>query len=219
MMRRIGITQRVDVVREYDERRDCLDQNWTRLIGKLGLMGIPLPNINERPVEFLDSLSLDGIILSGGNSPRFLGDVPGVAVERDRFETIVLTWACSKGIPVLGVCRGFQMMNHYFGGELSSVQGHVAIRHPVTPKEMQHPFCAYTEVNSYHNFGVFTGELGKGLIPLITAEGGIVEAARLERLPWIAIMWHPEREQPFQNLDMELISMLFCEGITYTWRD
>lgn len=216
-MRRIGITQRVDIIERYAERRDCLDQNWTQMFGELGIIGIPLPNIYKKPVEFLESLSLDGIVLSGGNTPGFVGDVPGVALERDRFETVVLTWACSKGIPVLGVCRGFQMMNHFFGGELSPVQGHVAIRHSVTAQEMQHPFCAYTEVNSYHDYGVFTDDLGNGLVPLITAEGGVVEAARHERLPWTAIMWHPEREQPFQKLDLEMISMLFCEGITYKW--
>lgn len=219
MIRRIGITQRVDIVERYDERRDCLDQNWNRFFGKLGYIGIPLPNIQEQPVEFLNSLSLDGIVLSGGNTPGFLGDVPDVALERDRFETVVLTWACSKGIPVLGVCRGFQMINHYFGGGLSPVHGHVAVRHPVTAHERHHPFCAYTEVNSFHRFGVLTDELGKGLISLMAAEGGIVEAARHERLPWIAIMWHPEREQPFLHLDMELISMLFGKGVTYSGAD
>lgn len=215
-MRRIGITQRVDVIERYNERRDCLDQNWARLLETLGFIGIPLPNNVEHPVEFLENLLLDGIVFTGGNNPGFLQDVPGVALERDRLETLTLAWADSNGIPVLGVCRGFQMINHYFGGGLSSVEGHVAIRHFVTPKEMQHPFYAYMEVNSYHDYGVFLNELGKGLIPLLTAEGGIVEAARHDRLPWIAIMWHPEREQPFHHLDVELISMLFCKGVTYT---
>lgn len=208
-MKRIGITQRVDLVVSYGERRDCLDQNWTRLLERIGLVGIPLSNVSEHPWDYLESLSLDGIILSGGNNLGFLGDVPGVAHERDRFETIVLEWALFRNVPLLGICRGFQMMNHFLGGRLKPINRHVAVRHSVHPDRKEQPFGDYREVNSYHDYGITIAELGTGLIPLVTAEDGIIEAARHEELPWVAIMWHPEREQPFQSLDMEMITMVF----------
>lgn len=51
-MKRIGLTQRVQVVPDRGERRDCLDQNWTRLL--LSLEMLPLPLVNK--VEYVDNL-------------------------------------------------------------------------------------------------------------------------------------------------------------------
>ena len=84
----IGITERVEVATAYKERCDCLDQNWIHLMENLGFVAIPLPNVCENPGEYLDALSLNGVILSGGNNLVVLGDGPGTAPERDNFERI-----------------------------------------------------------------------------------------------------------------------------------
>lgn len=210
MKKKIGVTQRVEVINRYDERRDCLDQNWIRLLDQLNFQGLPLPNVCERPAEYLDALSLSGIILSGGNNLTILGDTPGTAPERDSFERNVLDWAGSNELPVLGVCRGFQMMNCYLGGRLTPVEGHVAIRHTIIPTlNVQSILGKRGEVNSFHDYCIKSNDLGKGLEPLATATGDIIEAARHNSLPWIGIMWHPEREKPFNKIDLQLISETF----------
>ena len=66
-MRNIGITQRVNFIKEYNEYRDELDQNWSNLFGKIGILQIILPNNSELIKRgAIDDLNLNGVILSGG---------------------------------------------------------------------------------------------------------------------------------------------------------
>ena len=88
---RLGLSQRVDVLDERDERRDCLDQRWQPLFAGLGAMIIPLPNLDTVPENLVDGLGLNGIVLTGGND---VGGTPGatnVAPERDKFEHALIT--------------------------------------------------------------------------------------------------------------------------------
>ncbi|MCP1727894.1 putative glutamine amidotransferase [Natronospira proteinivora] len=206
---RIGVSQRVEVIDRYGERRDCLDQAWFRLLESLGLVPVPLPNSLEHPSAYLADLGLDGFILSGGNDLAHLPNVSRSAPERDRTEAAVLEFSRAQNLPVLGVCRGMQMMNHFLGGRLQPVQGHVATRHVVVPEGGDPLFEAYREVNSFHDWAVPSDGLGQELKARARADDGTVEAAVHTSLPWLAIMWHPERETPFLDADTQLISQLF----------
>ncbi len=87
-MNRIGITQRVDVVQRYGERRDCLDQRWSDFVLQLGYIPMPLPNIaSEKVAQLVEALELSAVILSGGNSIACLDtEAHDAAPERDAFE-------------------------------------------------------------------------------------------------------------------------------------
>jgi len=115
-MKLLGISQRVDSVASYNERRDCLDQRWWQFGEKLGSILLPLPNISPDHVnELAASLSLEGIILSGGNTISTDGTlVADSAPERDVFERALITWALKNNVPILGVCRGAQMLKPLF---------------------------------------------------------------------------------------------------------
>jgi N5-(cytidine 5'-diphosphoramidyl)-L-glutamine hydrolase len=193
---RVGITQRLDAIQDRDEQRDGLDSNWAGILWNLGMVAIPLNNFNPEPIEYLESLGLDAYLLSGGNNVH---DVP----QRNILETAILETAAKKFLPVFGVCRGFQFINYYQGGSLVQVEGHVAIRHNITGalagkrKSLQ--------VNSFHHWAVPTQTLGRDLTPLAFAPDGTVEAFKHDTLPWLAIMWHPEREYPVSKDDLELM--------------
>lgn len=209
MMRKICITQRVDLVESCGERRDALDQNWARLISELEAVCLPLPNHPISAANLLNFLHPNGLILSGGNDLASLGSSASSAPERDAFEIAALEWAKANGTPVLGVCRGFQMINVYLGGQLKQAARHVACRHPI---EINNTFLALdlpNNVNSFHNYVIDTNELAQGLIALAVAPDGTVEACRHHDLPWYGIMWHPEREKPFQRSDLTLLRTIF----------
>lgn len=214
-MKRIGLTQRVDTVPDYGERRDCLDQRWAGLLLSLGYCPVPLANNVADVPLYIATLGLDGVILTGGNDLCEAEGGTDVAPERDRFEHRLLDLCESRQLPVLGVCRGLQLMNVHFGGRLQAVKGHVNHRHRVGLDARAFGGCQMSpQVNSYHGFAI--GESGRSprLRPLARAEDGTVEAAAHVDLPHFGIMWHPEREESLAGHDLWIIRTAFGPGQT-----
>ncbi|WP_421866014.1 type 1 glutamine amidotransferase [Motiliproteus sp.] len=214
MKPRVGITQRVEMVAGYDERRDCLDQSWIELLEGLDLIPLPLPNTLNDPADYIDKAGFDGFILTGGNDIAQLPDAKNTAPERDRLEQRVLETASNLNMPVLGVCRGMQMINVYLGGSLIKVSGHIGVRHGVIDCQECEPRTVQVsvptdEVNSYHGWGMKKGDLGEGLKPIALSEDDCVEAFVHVSLPWLGLMWHPERDKPYSRNDKKLIRELF----------
>jgi len=208
-MLRIGVTQRVEVVPDRDERRDCLDQAWTPLLAENGCWPIPIPNRVETVSAMLTDLALDGIVLTGGNDLAHLPGGQTAAPERDALEARLLEACSGAGVPVLGVCRGLQMLVHYHGGELVPVANHVATRHRlVVCPGADIPLTDREAVNSFHAFGCYEDNLGPELRVIATAADGTVEAVAHRTLPQWGVMWHPERD-PRDRGDAALLRALF----------
>lgn len=183
------ITQRVEFVASHGERRDALDQGWAALLDAAGCDLAPMPNHPGTALSLARRLKPVLLILSGGNG--VMPGKPGHAPERNATEATLLDWAGAVGVPVLGVCRGFQFMNVHLGGGLSPVSGHVASYHAISSDTGLFP-----EVNSYHDYGIVADDLAPSLEVVATGPDGTVEAARHGTLPWIGVMWHPERAMP-----------------------
>jgi gamma-glutamyl-gamma-aminobutyrate hydrolase PuuD len=203
----LGLTQRVQFVEAYGERRDCLDQQWYRVAAALNLLPVSLPNIApERVALMCNELALSGLVLTGGNTLAACDpEDPTVAPERDACESALLEWAIERELPVVGVCRGLQMLNHFFGGHAVRIDGHAGTRH-VVRFEGRLASEPNREVNSFHDWAIDSSGLAKELQPLARHEDGSIEAFEHERLPITALMWHPEREAPFSELDLQLVN-------------
>lgn len=119
--------------------------------------------------------------------------------ERDEAELRLLQEFTAAGKPVLGVCRGLQTINVFFGGTLvQDVPGHGAWRegdrlHSVrtAPSPLRILCGEAAAVNSAHHQAA--DRLGGGLRAVQWAEDGVVEALCHRRLPVWAVQWHPER--------------------------
>lgn len=204
-MKKIIYTQRVEAVESYNERRDCADVEIAGLIWECGYMPVPVNNIPQRVNDFLEEIKPDGIILTGGND---LSKYGGNAPERDETERRLITYGETNKIPIYGFCRGMQVIADYFGAELVRVENHVAKRHRLKGSS---PWNERT-VNSFHNMAVktATGEL------LMTAESedGVIEAIKVRDREIYGTMWHPEREKPFAENDIQFIQQIFSkEGV------
>jgi len=190
---RIGLTQRVTVIADRDERRDSLDQAWARLLLDTGYVPVPLPNQPGRALDLCTGLGLDGVILTGGNDLVGLPDALDTAPERDAFERELLGVCAARGLAVLGVCRGMQLIVRHWGGSLMRVEDHVRKPHPIVPRGLGIPTLPRAEVNSFHSFGTQPDLLPADLIVAGMAPDGIVEAVMHRALRAWGIMWHPER--------------------------
>lgn len=206
----IGITQRVEFNEDYDEVRDSLDQQWINLLCKAGIDFILLPNSIDNLESWLEKKNLSGFILTGGNDLSHLPDAKNSAPNRDETERKILEWAAKNKSRVLGVCRGMQLINCFFSGSLSRVSGHIGRKHAINVLSDDFYLINNSEVNSFHNWGIYEPDLSVNLLPMATAHDGTIEAIAHKQLPWIGIMWHPEREDLKKgNPSIKLIKNLF----------
>lgn len=200
-MKLVAVSQRVDVYPDRNERRDALDQRLCQWLLAAGYVPVPVPNgllesTGQNDLQiWLDAVQPDAIVLSGGN------DI-GQAIEREDTERQLLVHAQKHSLPVLGICRGMQMMAMWAGGVLKPVQGHVRTRHGLCGELIG-------EVNSFHNYSLATCPADFSVTA--TAEDGCIEAIRHERLVWEGWMWHPEREENFQPRDIQRLKGMFGE--------
>lgn len=72
-MKAVAVTQRVSVVTACGERRDCLDQAWTRFLAASGLLPVLLPNVPEVALALCEGSGIAGLVLTGGNDLAALG--------------------------------------------------------------------------------------------------------------------------------------------------
>lgn len=186
---RIGITQRVDTISGRDERRDALDQRWAAMIDGLGHLPIPLSNTVSDPAAYFQVMGFDAAVLTGGND---LASTPGArdaAPERDRLEKALIDYMRAAKMPLLAVCRGLQILNVALGGTLAAIQEHAGRDHGFVCCKLR----GIQRVNSYHDWAIPADGLSKDLVALAAVPGGTIEAVRHRDLPWLGVMWHPER--------------------------
>lgn len=212
--KRVGITQRVMKHPRYNEMMDCLDINWTKFLTSIDILPVPLSLAPASSAEGIwKTLELDGLILSGGNTLVAYADSTDnpecLSPERDAFEKALLKAALSTGKPILGVCRGLQVINTYYSGQLTKVRGHSGTRHRLVAEASSSVLQFPSEVNSFHGYAVTRQKLGKELIPLANDAEGHIEAFYHPKDKILGIMWHPEREHPPIQHDCELVKRHF----------
>lgn len=188
--------------------------NYSEAVAQFG--GLPLMVANLSPELAEDYLNgIDGVLLTGGVDvdPTFFGEEPHpllglVDLSRDHFELALYRAARARGLPVLGICRGHQLINVASGGTLHQ---HI----PALPKTVQHeqlgiggspshgvvlePTSILAEAfaqerirtNSYHHQAVH--KLGKGLRVTGRSADGLAEVVESTEGSFVlGVQWHPE---------------------------
>lgn len=196
-MKTLIISQRRDGVPSRDEERDGMDVRLAPIFYELGFLPIPLCSDLYDAEGYIEALKPDAILINSGND---IGEYP----KRDKLEERLLDYAKEHKTPVLGICRGTQMINQYLGGTLTPIAGHVATRQQLLGEWAKNH--GYTDVNSYHNFAITEETLGQDLYILATTADGVVKAIKHKSLPWLGIMWHPEREPSLPTTDKALLT-------------
>jgi len=195
MITRIAVSQRIDVIPEYGENRDALDQRWFDFCLAVSVMPVILPNNAALAADILDHTPIDGALLTGGNSIGQNCDTP----DRDMVETLLIEKCLARQRPIIGVCHGFQKLVAFFGGSIANIKGHVGTAHDILFSNTGEK----RRVNSYHNQGI-------AALPATWSAGAIsvtddtVEMAMDTEYKCLGLMWHPERTEPFHDDDVAL---------------
>jgi gamma-glutamyl-gamma-aminobutyrate hydrolase PuuD len=212
----IGLTAYCEQARwaRWDARAVLLPASYGDQVRRAGGVPVLLP-----PVPAIARVAgrLDGLVLTGGGDidPATYGELSHprttrVSPERDEAELAVLAAALAAGIPVLGICRGLQVLNVARGGTLCQHLPEEAGHTPPPGTFGSHrvrlaPGSRLAQIHGAlagdFEFDVATshhqaiGRLGDGLVPAGWALDGVIEAVELDpgEHPFVlAVQWHPE---------------------------
>ena len=204
---RIGISLRITEATNYTEKRDSLSHDWAEFLESIDVLPIMIPNSIYNIDEFLENLDLDGLILSGGDN---IGDDE----KRDNSEKKILEFGIAKKLPIFGVCRGMQVINHFFNGDIDTISNSDHVDKPHSIQIQNKTFIDFLDgsmtVNSFHNNIINKNNIGNDLE--IFATSGIdetIEGFFHKTYPILGVMWHPERLK--NNKNKEMLSKIFRE--------
>nr|WP_315036224.1 gamma-glutamyl-gamma-aminobutyrate hydrolase family protein [uncultured Lachnoanaerobaculum sp.] len=180
--------------------------------------------LKENDIEVIATLDVDeaikcdGLLLPGGGDidPVYYGEEMNGSDEPDReldkAQREILDAFVKAKKPILGICRGMQLINIYFGGSLHQDLGTRDIHTRKNGNDSIHSVKSVEEgnlfeklygktfnINSAHHQG--TKKLGKGLKEVLRSDDGVCEAVIHEELPIIATQFHPERMSYKQRRD------------------
>jgi N5-(cytidine 5'-diphosphoramidyl)-L-glutamine hydrolase len=204
--KKVGISLRVENIKKYNEKRDAISQDWIEFCNYAELIPILIPNNLKNTKEFLKSINVDMLIFSGGDN---IGD----NANRDKTEKNMIEFAIKNKIPSLGVCRGMQFFNKFFGGKIyhDMSKTHVKTRHriKITDKKMEKILgLKLSTVNSFHQNILKSNILSKELQSFgINTSDDTVEAFYHKKYPIVGVMWHPERERDYKK-ELKIIKIL-----------
>jgi len=134
-----------------------------------------------------------------------------LSILRDKHECQCLEYAIENSLPIFGVCRGMQIIAEYFGSTFKKVENHVSSRHKIKiigQSNFKSILNKIENVNSYHNFAI--DMLGDDLQTVaICSDDNTIEAFQHKSHLIFGQMWHPERENPFNKYNNQLILDFF----------
>ena len=204
---------------DYLQPRIALYANYIAALERAGLTPVLVtPGHSAEAIKQLVSLCA-GLVLSGGDDidPSQYGDDPipqlgTVNPPRDLAECRALDAAVERDLPVLGICRGHQLINVYFGGtlcqDIPTEMGEAASHVQGTPWGSHHHEATVIpgsrlaeavgreqlEINSYHHQAI--RHVAPPLEVTARADDGLVEAVESREHRWVVgVQWHPERHE------------------------
>lgn len=199
---RIGITMRVTEATGYNEKRDSLAQDWPVFMSRAfpEAVWLYIPNLGKDVIDYAEKWQLNAFIFSGGDD---IGKTP----VRDVTETNLYQYAQQNNFPVLGICRGMQVVFTFLGGKVEQGNKDFSLAHTAT-KHFVNVQGATHQVNSYHQNYLVKETMPDGIQILATCSTDqTIEAISANM--FLGIMWHPEREMDAMPWSEVWIKKLF----------
>ncbi len=213
---------------DTNEERYLIRKAYCTAIEAAGGEILLLPPFQEKTIDTILAHA-DGLLLTGGDdihpkhygeeiAPHYNGEINE---ERDHYEKVLIEHAVARRVPILGICRGMQALNVFFGGSLyqditheipnslphktecALGRGHIAHEVTVVPESLLARIVRRDTlpVNSLHHQVV--KNVGQGLSVNARATDGLIEGIEHTTYPFLlGVEWHPEelRDEPSRDL-------------------
>lgn len=216
-------------------RRSFVNEDYIQAVIRAGGVPLLLPITSDLSLAEDMIAHIDGLILTGGHdvNPIMYNEEPDILLseilpERDFFDAALIKYADANNIPILGICRGMQLINIHYGGTLyqdnsrcdtSNIkhsQGHSPSMATHTLFSEKNSFIhgvlgdSYL-VNSFHHQSV--KDLANGFKITAKAKDGMIEAIERIDSNWcVGLQFHPEM-MASTNSDMQHIFNAFVENV------
>lgn len=198
---------RIGISANRKDGQTCLAETYIQSVIQAGGAPVVIPATADLRVLTAVVQDLDGILMSGGGdiNPLFVGEEPLPALQdvdtlRDRYDLLLIRLASNRQIPLMGICRGHQMLNAAFGGtlyqDIYSQADTDVIKHSqkMVREEASHTVhledgCVIA-VNSFHHQAV--KDVAPEFVQTAVAPDGINEGMRHPEKSVFSVQWHPE---------------------------
>lgn len=206
----------IGITGNYDAGKCTLLEGYYRSVLEAGGAPVIIPPCDDTDMMVSLLEGVDALILSGGGdiNPLYLGEEPlrelgGINPARDWHELMLVRLAANRQIPILGICRGIQVMTAALGGKLCQdiyKESSATLKHS---QETERHMCTHTvrieansllhrlfgtetlPVNSFHHQAV--REVAPGFAVSARSADGVIEAVEsTEHKSMIGVQWHPE---------------------------
>ena len=189
-----------NIKKHYKNYCDFVDYYWINFFEKKKINFIVLPNSKIATASILNKFKkkIDIVILQGGNDIYTKNKTIN---KRHAIEKYVIDFSIKNKLPVLGLCRGMQVLNLFFGGKLIKVKNHMRSFHQIKYFNKNNFLKKRVlKVNSFHNFGINKKILGTNLETIAVAPDNTIEEFKHLKYKIYGTMWHPERENNYKKL-------------------
>ena len=206
----------IGITGNYDAGKCTLLEGYYRSVLEAGGAPVIIPPCDDTDMMVSLLESVDALILSGGGdiNPLYLGEEPlhelgGINPVRDWHELMLVRLAANRQIPILGICRGIQIMTAALGGKLYQdiyKESSATLKHS---QDTERHVCTHTvrieensllhrifgtetlPVNSFHHQAVKEAATGFA-VSALSADGLIEAVESIEHKSMIGVQWHPE---------------------------
>ena len=213
----MNIKPLIGISANYGDNNSKLAENYYKSVVAVGGVPVIIPVTDDLATIEAIVGRLDGILLSGGGDmhPRYYNEEPipenGIPDElRDRYDVALIKSAVEYQLPVLGICRGMQVINTVFGGSLyQDINVQYADKKPMCHSQNEERSvttqtasvvtdsllysivsCNTLPINSIHHQAV--KRIADGFRAVAFADDGICEAIESLYYPILGVQWHPE---------------------------
>lgn len=224
---------RIGISANRKDGQTCLAETYIQSVIQAGGAPVVIPATTDLRVLTAVVQDLDGILMSGGGdiNPLFVGEEPLPALQdvdtlRDRYDLLLIRLASNRQIPLMGICRGHQMLNAVFGGtlyqDIYSQADTDVIKHSQKMAREEASHTVHLEdgcviaVNSFHHQAV--KDVAPEFVQTAVAPDGINEGMRHPEKSVFSVQWHPEAMAIHGDEEAQALFNHFIEEARIFWQ-